>query len=142
MQIERSVLDAIRQHLTAVYPAEGCGFLIGRHVGDEVLVSVQRSVHNRRDANGAERTRYYISPGDFLSAERAATAAGLQIVGVYHSHPNVSARPSDYDREQAWPWYRYLIVSVMRGVVEQERAWELADDRSSFIEHELRVKEY
>ncbi len=142
MQIERSVLHAIRQHLIAAYPAEGCGFLVGQRQGDDVLVSRQRPVHNHRDADGAERTRYFISPDDFLSAERAAAADGLQVVGVYHSHPNVGARPSTYDREHAWPWYRYLIVSVMRGVVKQECAWELADDRSSFVEHVLRVKEH
>ena len=142
MQIERSVLDAIRQHLIAAYPAEGCGFLMGQRQGDDVLVSRRLPVHNHRDADGAEHTRYFISPEDFLSAERTAAVGALQIVGVYHSHPDVSARPSTYDREHAWPWYRYLIISVMSGVVEQECAWELADDRSSFVEHVLRVKEH
>ena len=142
MQIERSVLDAIRQHLIAAYPAEGCGFLVGQRQDDDVVVSRQLPVHNHRDADGAERTRYVVSPDDFLSAERAAAVDGLQVVGVYHSHPDVGAIPSTYDREHAWPWYRYLIVSVVRGVVEDERAWALADDRSNFVEHAVRVKEH
>ncbi len=142
MQIEHSVLDAIRQHLIAAYPAEGCGFLVGQRQDDDVVVSRQLPVHNHRDADGAEHTRYIVSPDDFLSAERAAVMDGLQVVGVYHSHPDVCATPSTYDREHAWPWYCYFIVSVMRGVVEEERAWELADDRNSFVEHVVCVKEH
>ena len=139
MQIEHSVLDAIRQHLIAAYPAEGCGFLVGQRQDDDVVVSRQLPVHNHRDADGAEHTRYIVSPDDFLSAERVAVMDGLQVVGVYHSHPDVGATPSTYDREHAWPWYCYFIVSVMRGVVEEERAWELADDRSQFHEEKVIV---
>ena len=142
MQIARSALAAIRRHLVTTYPAEGCGFLVGRRKPDgDVVVSHQLPVHNSRVADGAAESRYFISPGDFRAAERYAAASGFQIVGVYHSHPNVSARPSPYDREHAWPWYRYLIASVVGGAVRDERVWELTDDRRRFIEHVLRVEE-
>lgn len=142
MQIATSVLAAIRRHLVAAYPAEGCGFLVGaRGANGEVVVSHELPIANRRVADGAARKRYFISPDDFRSAERDATASGLQIVGVYHSHPNVAARPSSYDQEHAWPWYRYLIVSVIGGAVRDERVWELTDDRRVFVEHILRIEE-
>ncbi len=142
MQIARSVLAAIRRHLVAAYPAEGCGFLVGnRRPNDEVVISHQLPVDNRRVGNEAERTRYLISPDDFRRAEREAAADGLHVVGVYHSHPDVAAQPSSYDREHAWPWYRYLIVSVVGGVAKDERAWELTEDRDSFVEHAINVKE-
>ena len=62
-------------------------------------------------------------------------------MGTYHSHPDVAARPSGYDLEHAWPWYRYLILSIVEGVVREERVWELRSDRSSFIEHTLHLKD-
>ena len=61
------------------------------------------------------RNRYLISPRDLLEAEKAARALGLDIVGVYHSHPDHPARPSEFDREHAFPWYSYIIVSVRGG---------------------------
>jgi proteasome lid subunit RPN8/RPN11 len=142
MQIARSVLSAIRRHVVAAYPAEGCGFLVGaREPNGEVVISHQLPVNNRRMVDGAERTRYLISPDDFRIAERDALADGLLVVGMFHSHPDVAAQPSSYDREHAWPWYRYLIVSVVGGVVKDERAWELNNDRRSFVEHAVQVKE-
>lgn len=142
MQMVRSVLDAIRRHLIAAYPAEGCGFLVGaRRPDGEVVISHQLPIDNHRVADGAARTRYFISPDDYRFAESEAAADGLQVVGVYHSHPDSAARPSSYDREHAWPRYRYLIASIIRGVVEDERAWELTDDRGRFVEHAIRVKE-
>ena len=142
MRIAGAALAAIRQHLVAAYPAEGCGFLVGaRGANGEVVVSHELPIANRRGADGAARKRYLISPDDFQSAEREATASGLQIVGVYHSHPNVAARPSSYDQEHAWPWYRYLIVSVGGGAVRDERVWELADDRRGFVEQVLQIEE-
>lgn len=142
MQIARSVLAAIRRHLVAAYPAEACGFLVGtRGANGEVVVSHELPITNRRVANGAARKRYLISPDDLRSAERDATASGLQIVGVYHSHPNLAARPSSYDQEHAWPWYRYLIVSVIGGAVREERVWELTDSRHAFVEKPLQIEE-
>lgn len=142
MQIARSALAAIRRHVQTAYPIEACGFLMGvRGPDGEVVVSQHLRVKNRSAAGQTARNRYLISPDDFRSAEHDVTASGLQIVGVYHSHPDVAARPSSYDQEHAWPWYRYLIVSVVAGAVREERVWELADDRRGFVEQVLQIEE-
>lgn len=138
MRIREPVLDAIRRHLEAAYPEEGCGFLLGTN-GDTPLVLDRLAVHNRRSVDGAASRRYLISPDDFRRADRAARVRGLDLVGVYHSHPNVAARPSEYDREHAWPWYQYLIVSVRDGSTAEIRAWELRDDRGGFMERAVQV---
>lgn len=142
MQIAPDVLVALRRHLVGAYPAEGCGLLIGRvRPEGSTVVHHQASVRNIRLGDGAEYHRYSITPEEFLSVERHAEASGFQVVGVYHSHPNVSARPSAYDREHAWPWYRYLIVSIVGGLVQEERVWGLTDDRDRFVEEVLDIKE-
>ena len=58
-------------------------------------------------------------------------------VGYYHSHPDHPARPSDFDREHAWPGTSYMIISVIKGRVVDGRSWRLTDDRSRFEEEEL-----
>ncbi len=142
MQIAHGALVALRRHLVGAYPAEGCGLLIGRaHPEGDMVVHHQAPVRNIRLRDGAGYHRYSITPEEFLSVERDAEASGSQVVGVYHSHPTVSARPSAYDREHAWPWYRYLIVSIVGGLVQEERVWGLTDDRDRFVEEALYIKE-
>ena len=63
----------------------------------------------------SERNRFLIDPLEQLRVEKDARARGLDVLGYYHSHPDHPARPSNYDREHAWPWYSYVIVSVQRG---------------------------
>ena len=142
VQITRAALKTIRRHLTAAYPFEGCGFLLGEpeSAGEPVVLSALVR-NNKRIPDGAARTRYLISPNDFLAAERDAAGMSLHVVGTYHSHPDVAARPSGYDLEHAWPWYRYLILSIVDGVVREERVWELRSDRRGFIEHTVHLKD-
>jgi proteasome lid subunit RPN8/RPN11 len=142
VRIPASVFQAIRRDVEAAYPAEGCGFLIGApHADAESCVTRHQPMVNLRVAAGAGRNRYEIAPGDFLGAEKAARSLGLEILGTYHSHPDHPARPSEYDREHAWPFYQYLIISVERGVAGAARVWELAEDRSTFDEHVLEIEE-
>ena len=61
-------------------------------------------------------------------------------MGWYHSHPDHPARPSEFDREHAWPWYSYIIVSVAAGKPQDMTSWRLADDRSHFLPEEIRTR--
>ena len=142
MRIPMVVLDAVRHAAEAAYPYEACGFLAGEAVANgEVVVRRRVSAENRCLAEGSARNRYELSPSDFLVAERTLGTEGLEIVGIYHSHPDAPARPSTYDRELAWPWYRYLIMSVVQGVAREARAWQLTDDRREFVEDTVTVEE-
>lgn len=142
LKIDRVVLTIIRRALEAAYPSEGCGFLIGT-LGTNGNAQVQRHepVYNQRLDEGTGRNRYEIAPEDFLKTEKKLRAEGLDIVGTYHSHPDHPARPSEYDREHAWPVYRYLIVAVAKGEAGDARVWQLTDDRASFVEHTLHVED-
>jgi proteasome lid subunit RPN8/RPN11 len=87
-------------------------------------------VDNLREDSRA--TRYSIAPEQFLAVDRSAREAGLEVLGFFHSHPDHPPEPSGFDREQAWPWYSYLIVAVDRGRIAGHKAWRLRDDRSTF----------
>jgi len=60
-----------------------------------------------------------------LLAIQAQEAAGLDIVGIWHSHPDHPARPSETDRASAWPEWSYVIISLQRDGVRELRSWRL-----------------
>lgn len=127
---------AVREHGERDYPYECCGFLIGRNDGGRKTVEEVYSVSNAREEE-TKRTRFLIRPEEFMRGERRARESGLEIVGFYHSHPDVEAAPSGYDLEHAWPTYSYVIVSVRAGRAEDLRSWELESDRTRFNEEEI-----
>src|SRR5207247_11290694 len=77
-----------------VYPLECCGLLLGREeeAGQARLVVRARPTPNEHGEQ--RRTHFLIGPTAFLRAEREADAVGLSVLGRYHSHPAVAARPA------------------------------------------------
>jgi proteasome lid subunit RPN8/RPN11 len=120
----------VHSHLCRSYPEEGCGVLLGRERDGVREVERIFELDNRRE--DSRHNRYVISPEQFLRAEQEARAAGLDVLGFYHSHPDHPARPSAFDLEHGWPWYSYVIASVEHGRVADLRSWRLRDDRSAF----------
>ena len=133
--INSDIAQSIREYGTRDYPNETCGAMLGIDGTDGREVRALFPLTNRRD--DSPRNRFSITADDFRAAERAAKERGLDLVGWYHSHPDHPARPSEYDREHAWPWYSYVIVSVASGQPCDMTSWQLADDRSAFQPEEI-----
>lgn len=131
IQLSDELIAAIREHARQEYPYECCGVLLGSVEGDTKRVSALTPMPNVHE-EGHER-RYLISPDAMFRLEREARTSGVQILGFYHSHPDHPAQPSEYDREWAWTWYTYIIVSVQRGEPGDVTFWTLQDDRSAFV---------
>lgn len=117
----------------AGYPEEVCGILQGREAGGTATVEAVRQVANRN--RGRPRDRYDLDPEGFLAADREGRSRGLEVVGIWHSHPDHPARPSPTDLEGAWEGWSYAIVSVSAGGAGELRSWRLAGDR--FVEEEV-----
>ena len=130
-------VNTIQKHLESAYPEEGCGILGGTGSETKNAAAVHVIENNRRDSR---QTRYVIAPEDFKAAEKSFKERGLQIVGFFHSHPDVAARPSQYDQDHAWPWYSYVIVSVQKGKSVDMKSWVLKEDRSVFDPEEIAVR--
>ena len=81
--------------------------------------------------------RYEIAPEDYLKAEKKAKEFCLEIVGVYHSHPDHPDRPSQFDQDRAFEGWSYIILSVSKGKVVSYRSWELIDGK--FVEEEILI---
>ncbi|HXZ32045.1 MAG TPA: M67 family metallopeptidase [Terriglobales bacterium] len=145
LRIAPELVETIRQHGVATYPHECCGALLGRDSSSEAEPSLPREIMdlfplvNRRD--DSPHNRFSVTPRDVIDADRAAEERGLEVVGWYHSHPDHPARPSEYDREHAWPWYSYIIVSVRQRVSDEMTSWRLKEDRSGYTQEVLEIQE-
>jgi Predicted metal-dependent protease of the PAD1/JAB1 superfamily len=139
MKTTKPVLERIRQHGADAYPEEGCGFLLGTVTDDgENRVTALHRVTNRHSEN--RERRYELTADDYRDADAAAQEQGLDVVGVYHSHPDHPARPSETDLAEAtFPGYTYVIVAVHDGTPQNLTAWTLSPNRSEFHREDIDV---
>ena len=124
--IEQSPLEKMYADALQSFPDECCGFFFGKDLDDERLISEILVVNNSKE--GDKRRRFEISPKDYLDAERYADENGVQLLGVYHSHPNHPAIPSEHDRVAAQPYFSYIIISVKDNQIADIRSWQLNDE--------------
>lgn len=118
---------ALLKDAVIVFPDECCGFLFGREESNGFRAVTQIQVVNNAK-EGDKRRRFAISPLDYIKAEQYAEDHQLQLLGVYHSHPNHPAIPSEHDRIAAQPWFSYVIVSVLDGRPDALRSWRLNEE--------------
>ena len=133
MNIPKALLSQIHTHLETGYPNEACGVMLGK---DGTVTEVVAAGNERTDS---ARNRYLIDPLAYMKIERDADKRGLQVLGIYHSHPDVPAIPSQFDLDHAWPNLSYLIVSVCKGKAVQTNSWQLREDRSQFDQEPVEV---
>ncbi len=133
--------DAVRREIEhraqAAYPHEACGVLVGELLPGST--HIERAVPARNANRERPRDRYELDPGDYVAADRLARAAGLDIVGFWHSHPDHPARPSRTDLEAAWPGYTYLIVTTTASGADGLRTWRLG--KSGFYEQAIQEED-
>ena len=123
VHIDAGAEGLLRQDAAEAYPEEACGFLFGRTDAQQVIIEEAMMVRNQAGEN--RERRFSIRPEDYRAAERYADLNGLDLVGIYHSHPDHPAEPSEHDRRQALPGLSYFIVSVRRGRPKELRSWTL-----------------
>lgn len=139
LKLNERLARRIRAHGVETYPHECCGALLGRDGDGEKAreVSELLPLANRRD--DSPRNRFELTPEDVRVAEKTARDTGVELLGWYHSHPDAPARPSEYDRDHAWPWYSYIIVSVQKGEPRDMTSWRLKDDRAGYDAETIEV---
>ena len=139
LYLPEHIYQQVTLHLTSAYPNEGAGFLIGKIVDDQRSACMILALENEWETNETHK-RYKIKANTYLEAESTAEKNGLEIIGVFHSHPNHPAKPSQDDRELALPWWSYLIISIQQKRVDHSRSWVLSENRDHFIEESLKIE--
>ena len=137
--LERSLLTALQQHVEGTYPYEGGGLLIGQLDGQgRKIVTEAKSFENQR-AIEDQHNRILITDEVYRAGEEYADNKDLLLIGFFHSHPDHPARPSEFDREHALPWWSYVIISVRQGKCAEVLNWRLREDRSEFDGEEFAI---
>ncbi len=132
ISIQPLAYDIMTEDAIGSYPDECCGFFFGEEdaSGNRAITHVL-VVNNAKE--GDKKRRFEISPKDYMKAERFAEDNSLQLLGVYHSHPNHPAIPSEQDRLSAQPYFSYIIIAVFNKEIKDIRSWRL---NSHFQFHE------
>jgi proteasome lid subunit RPN8/RPN11 len=128
----------IRREAAEIYPNECCGIIYGTLKDGRRHVTTLEPVDNVFD----EQERYHrfsISGKQLMQAERVAGERGELVLGFYHSHPDHPARPSEYDRQHAWPFYSYVIVAVAKREPRDMTSWQLNEQSEQFEEQTINI---
>lgn len=122
--VDKHAEQIMNDDAVKAFPDECCGFMFGSEDAAGNRVVTQALPINNSAVENRKR-RFEIAPKDFMKGERYADENGVQFLGIYHSHPNHPAIPSEHDRVAAQPFFSYVIISVKEGVVNHTRSWLL-----------------
>jgi proteasome lid subunit RPN8/RPN11 len=139
IRLDADAISAISRHARRAYPEECCGALLGKT--DDGAVRVMRIERIENSSREQRRRRYAVAPLEYARVERAADAAGLSVLGFYHSHPDHPAVPSEYDREHGLPFFHYVILTVGPESSGEIASYVLSEDRGVFEREELVVED-
>jgi len=133
-------IQVMETHAESTYPDECCGLLIGHIKGevktvievfptenawDEQAAEAFQGVNGSPRQSGTKRNQFSIAPEVMLKVQKLSRDRELDIIGIYHSHPDHPAIPSEFDRAIAWQRYSYIIISVQQGIASDLRSWTL-----------------
>ena len=141
LKISAPQLNQIKQHVASTYPNEGGGLLIGHAEADGSKQVIEVRVIENQSTLEEQYHRILVTDQMYRDGEAYADSRGLDLIGFLHSHPDHPARPSEFDREHALPWWSYLIISVQYGQPTDVFSWQLRDDRSAFDAEEIVIEE-
>jgi proteasome lid subunit RPN8/RPN11 len=121
LELTPAAHDAMVAHAFRCLPEEACGLLAGDYGG----VAAPAFFPCRNEAASAKL--YTVDPRDLLRADREAAAAGLDIVGVMHSHTHTDAYPSPTDVRQAVDAQWHYVIVSLKYATPVLRSYRIAD---------------
>ena len=132
--LNQKQIDSLIQHSEKAGLAESCAMLLGTH--NDQQWNVKEVLLTRNSHNDSE-TSFIISPEELLEGHQLAEKKHLELVGIFHSHPNTAASPSNMDKKFMKingdvPWI------IFSGINTDLRAFILEGDMES--EKEIKIK--
>ena len=124
------------RHAEATYPRECCGVMIGPIDGDQKRVTEAFALENAY--TGGQEDRYEIRPEDLLQADREARKQGVDLIGIFHSHPDCAAYFSKTDLENSCPWYSFVVLSIQKGKFDHANSFLPNAEQTEAPKEELR----
>jgi proteasome lid subunit RPN8/RPN11 len=121
IQVEGQPWADMVSHAQRTYPNECCGAMIGVIDGENKTVREAIALENAFE--GAQAARYELRPQDLLAADRAARERQMDLIGIYHSHPDCDAYFSKTDLQNSCPWYSFVVLSIRQGRFDHANSW-------------------
>jgi len=134
IRIESEPWAAMVAHAREAYPNECCGAMLGVSDGDK---TVRVAMRLENAFQGAQATRYELRPEDLLAADKAARERHMDLIGIYHSHPDCDAYFSKTDLQNSCPWYSFVVLSVQKGEFHHANSWLPNFDQTDAAKEEL-----
>jgi proteasome lid subunit RPN8/RPN11 len=131
IRISKTAWDTMVSHVEGTFPKEGCGLMIG---SDGV---VAEAVPLPNSYNGPQEDFFVIDPKDLHRVDRESRERGLDVLGVFHSHPNCDAYFSKRDLEHSCPWFSYVVLSIKNGRFDHANSYRPDFDQTAAPKEEL-----
>jgi proteasome lid subunit RPN8/RPN11 len=135
IRIETEPWKVMVAHACRTYPNECCGAMLGSTDGDTKVV--REAIELRNAFEGAQAARYELRPEDLLAADKAARERGMDLIGIYHSHPDCDAYFSTTDLKNSCPWYSFVVLSIQKGDFHHANSWLPNVDQTAADKEEL-----
>ena len=135
IHIETEPWSAMVAHAQRTYPNECCGAMLGTIDGETKKVSEAIALENA--FAGVQAERYELRPEDLLAADKAARDRGMDLIGIYHSHPDCDAYFSTTDLKNSCPWYSFVVLSIRKGDFHHANSWLPNVDQTAAEKEEL-----
>ncbi len=135
IRIESEPWAAMVAHARATYPNECCGAMIGTIDGEQK--TVRAAMPLRKRLRGAQAARYELRPEDLLAADKAARERQMDLIGIYHSHPDCDAYFSKTDLKNSCPWYSFVVLSIKRAKFDHANSWLPNAEQTDAAKEEL-----
>lgn len=148
IRIESEPWAAMVSHAREAYPNECCGAMLGVIGGDKTGgdktggakdgdKAVRVSMRLENSYAGAQAARYELRPEDLLAADKAARERQMDLIGIYHSHPDCDAYFSKTDLQNSCPWYSFVVLSIQKGEFHHANSWLPNFDQTEAAKEEL-----
>jgi proteasome lid subunit RPN8/RPN11 len=121
IRIEAAPWAFMRAHAQQTYPNECCGAMLGSAA--DGVKQVREILPLENAFEGAQAARYELRPEDLLAADRAARERRMELIGIYHSHPDCDAYFSQTDLKNSCPWYSFVVLSIRHGEFHHANSW-------------------
>lgn len=131
IRIEKAAWEAMISHAEATYPKECCGVMLG------LDGQVKNAVPLANVYTGPQEDFFVMDPRDLNREDERARKSGMEVLGIFHSHPDCDAYFSKRDLENSCPWFSYVVLSIKNGRFDHANSYRPDEDQKHAPKEEL-----
>jgi len=119
IEIAKTIIDDMVTHAQEGFPLEVCGILGGT---DKTVTTIYRMTNT-----DASNEHFMMDPKEQFAVVKDLRAKGLDMLAIYHSHPETPARPSEEDIKLALtPDVSHLIISLADAAAPEIKSFNIS----------------